>query len=81
MLTELEKRYDWRVEWGDMPGLNTILDEWLTTVEASDQIGITRTQVSRLCLERSLKSVKINGIWRISPDAPAHHKKGKWRHK
>jgi len=80
MLTELEKRYDWRVEWGDMPGLNTILDEWLTTVEAAEIMKITPDHLSHKCGERKVKSIKINGRWKVDPQFASKYQKGKWSH-
>ena len=59
------------------PEAPTDLNQWLSTTQAADRLGITDRAVRLAIAEHRLPATNLNGRWRITPEDIAHFKAAK----
>lgn len=59
------------------PEAPTELNQWFSTTQAADRLGITDRAVRLAIAEHRLPATNLNGRWRITPEDIAHFKAAK----
>ena len=58
-------------------------DDYMTTKEAGEALGVSDSRVRQLRIEGVLKGVQFGHVWMITPESVEEAKKrsGRWRHR
>jgi hypothetical protein len=63
----------------NLPPIEDILQNWLTTKQAADLARMSANRVATLCAQGKLRARKIGRVWYVDPAAAALWYKGQHR--